>query len=108
MSDVLELLELLKVDNFGRVDLFRPIVHRKLVVAQNVEVADPEQPISDFLELSLLLAKEKERSLRSQEVREPSSDCSACWQPVGSLDQSCVNNIIPFPISTLVSTIGLS
>ena len=106
VGEVLELLELLETDDAGRVEFLRPFLNRERVVAQDAEIADAQEPISDFLELALL-AEQEEGRLRRYQGGQPGSDRSARRQPVRPLDQSCINTFVPFPICTLVSTIGL-
>lgn len=87
MGDVLEVFELLETDDPGRHEFIWPLIYREFVVAQDAEIADSQQSISDFLELTLL-TEQKEGYLRVQQAGQPGSNGSTCRQPVRPLYQS--------------------
>lgn len=87
MHSVLDFVDCSELEDVRLDKLFLEFTDIETVVADDLEEADPEEPIDDVL-LFALLADQQELLLWSDEVGNPVGYWSSAWQPVRSFDYS--------------------
>jgi hypothetical protein len=85
MHSVLDFVDCSELEDVWLDEFFLELADIEAVVADDLEEADPEEPIDDVL-LFALFADQQELLLWSNEVGNPVGYWPSAWQPVRSFD----------------------